>query len=101
MFCIEENQGLEVDTPIANLDIWKRSTGTQCTSMHVYAPAAAFALNPFSIVSVFSKGQMVTDRYRFLANGGGYAWVETQATVITHPQTEKPQCVVCIHSVLR
>ena len=50
---------------------------------------------------VFSKGQCVTNRYRFLAKRGGYSWVETQATVIYNSRTEKPQCVVCVHYVIR
>lgn len=50
--------------------------------------------------TLFSKGQTVTGKYRFLARGGGYAWVETQATVIYDSRTEKPQCVVCVNFVL-
>ncbi|ELU17358.1 hypothetical protein CAPTEDRAFT_72408, partial [Capitella teleta] len=50
--------------------------------------------------TLFSKGQTVTGKYRFLAKDGGYAWVETQATVIYDTRTEKPQCVVCVNFVL-
>ena len=54
-----------------------------------------------ALFSVFSKGQTATGRYRFLARGGGYAWIETHGTVIYNPRTEKPQCVVCVNYVIR
>eukprot|EP00914_Ancora_sagittata_P033881 GHVO01068457.1.p1 GENE.GHVO01068457.1~~GHVO01068457.1.p1 ORF type:complete len:762 (-),score=117.54 GHVO01068457.1:444-2465(-) len=50
--------------------------------------------------TLFSKGQTITGKYRFLAKDGGYAWVETQATVIYDSRTEKPQCVVCVNFVI-
>nr|XP_021192033.2 LOW QUALITY PROTEIN: hypoxia-inducible factor 1-alpha [Helicoverpa armigera] len=49
--------------------------------------------------SLFSKGQCETGRYRFLAKTGGYAWVQTQATVITDKQ-QKPISVVCVNYVI-
>lgn len=49
---------------------------------------------------VFQKGQSQTERYRFLASGGGYAWVLTQATVI-YSSSSKPQSVVCVNFVIR
>jgi len=53
------------------------------------------------IVAVFSRGQTVTNKYRFLARRGGYAWVETQCTIIYNSRTEKPQCVVCVNFMIR
>ncbi|KAF9823944.1 hypothetical protein SFRURICE_013481 [Spodoptera frugiperda] len=50
-------------------------------------------------LSVFSKGQCETGRYRFLAKTGGFAWVQTQATVITDKQ-QKPISVVCVNYVI-
>ncbi|XP_076464563.1 hypoxia-inducible factor 1-alpha-like isoform X2 [Babylonia areolata] len=47
-----------------------------------------------------SKGQTMTGRYRFMAHGGGWAWVITQATVIHNNRNHKAQWVVCIHYVL-
>ncbi|KAG6464324.1 hypothetical protein O3G_MSEX014443, partial [Manduca sexta] len=47
----------------------------------------------------FSKGQCETGQYRFLAKAGGYAWVQTQATVITDKQ-QKPISVVCVNYVI-
>ena len=52
-------------------------------------------------VAVFSKGQVWSERYRFLARGGGYVWVETQASVVHNQRTDKPQSIVCVHHVLR
>ncbi|CAH0594106.1 unnamed protein product [Chrysodeixis includens] len=49
--------------------------------------------------SLFSKGQCETGRYRFLAKTGGYAWVQTQATVITDKQ-QKAISVVCVNYVI-
>ncbi|XP_060805046.1 hypoxia-inducible factor 1-alpha isoform X2 [Amyelois transitella] len=49
--------------------------------------------------SLFSKGQCETGQYRFLAKKGGYAWVQTQATLITDKQ-QKPISVVCVNYVI-
>ncbi|GFO15879.1 hypoxia-inducible factor 1 alpha [Plakobranchus ocellatus] len=49
---------------------------------------------------LFSKGQTMTEPYRFLAKEGGYLWVVTQATVINNSRTLKPQSVVCVHYVV-
>ncbi|KAJ8924027.1 hypothetical protein NQ315_006804 [Exocentrus adspersus] len=50
--------------------------------------------------TVFAKGQCETNRYRFLAKTGGYAWVVTQATLI-YDKMQKPQSVVCVNYVIR
>ncbi|XP_075982714.1 uncharacterized protein LOC142980965 isoform X2 [Anticarsia gemmatalis] len=49
--------------------------------------------------SLFSKGQCETGQYRFLAKTGGFAWVQTQATLITDKQ-QKPISVVCVNYVI-
>ncbi|KAK7103826.1 hypoxia-inducible factor 1-alpha-like isoform X2 [Littorina saxatilis] len=46
------------------------------------------------------KGQTMTGQYRFLARGGGMAWVVTQATVIYNNRNQKAQWIVCVHYVL-
>lgn len=53
-----------------------------------------------SYQNLFSKGQMWTDSYRFLACGGGYVWLETQATVVHNSKTDKPHCVLCVHYLI-
>lgn len=50
--------------------------------------------------SLFAKGQSETGHYRFLAQGGGYAWVSTQATVIYCEKGNKPLSVVCVNYVI-
>nr|WNN25268.1 hypoxia-inducible factor 1 [Phoronopsis harmeri] len=50
--------------------------------------------------TLFSKGQSQIGQYRFLAKHGGYVWVITQATIIHHSKTQKPQCVVCVNFVI-
>lgn len=49
---------------------------------------------------LFAKGQVMTDRYRFLARNGGYVWVITQATIIYNNRTQRPESVVCVHYVV-
>ncbi|KAJ4935601.1 hypothetical protein JOQ06_017132 [Pogonophryne albipinna] len=49
---------------------------------------------------VLSKGQMSTRHYRFLANGGGFVWAETQATVLYSSRTSLPEAVVCLNFIL-
>ena len=53
-----------------------------------------------SYKQLFSKGQVMTDRYRFLAKHGGYVWVTTQATIIYNNRTHRPESIVCVHYVL-
>nr|WNN25264.1 hypoxia-inducible factor 1 [Palola sp.] len=50
--------------------------------------------------NLFSKGQTMTNKYRFLAKNGGFAWVVSQGTIIYNSRTEKPQCVVCVNFVI-
>ncbi|XP_022097956.1 hypoxia-inducible factor 1-alpha-like [Acanthaster planci] len=49
---------------------------------------------------LFAKGQATSGRFRFLAKKSGYAWMETQATIIYNNKTNKPQCVVCINYMI-
>lgn len=51
---------------------------------------------------MFAKGQVQTPPYRFLARRGGYAWVQTQATLVygSSRDSTKPQAVVCVHTCL-
>jgi len=58
-------------------------------------------LRVYCVFSVFSKGQSCTGQYRFLAKNGGYVWMVTEATVIFNNKSQKPECVVCVHYVLR
>ncbi|GFR29811.1 hypoxia-inducible factor 1-alpha [Trichonephila clavata] len=53
-----------------------------------------------SFKTLFSKGQVETTYYRFLAKNGGYAWLLTQATLIYENGCTKPECVVCLNYVL-
>lgn len=69
-------------------------------SLYEYHHAADTASMVQQFKSLFSKGQCETGRYRFLAKTGGYAWVQTQATVITDKQ-QKPVSVVCVNYIIR
>jgi hypothetical protein len=52
-------------------------------------------------VTVFAKGQSEIGRYRFLAQGGGYVWVLTQATLLHGGKAQQPISVVCVNFVIR
>ncbi|XP_061105819.1 hypoxia inducible factor 1 subunit alpha, like 2 isoform X2 [Conger conger] len=51
-------------------------------------------------LSLFSKGQTSTGKYRLLVKHGGYVWVETVATVVYNSRTGQLQSVVCINYIL-
>lgn len=53
-----------------------------------------------SLHTLLSKGQVSTRHYRFLANGGGFVWTETQATVLYSSRTSQPEAVVCLNYIL-
>ncbi|XP_052744101.1 hypoxia-inducible factor 1-alpha isoform X2 [Bicyclus anynana] len=68
-------------------------------SLYDYHHAADCAALAQQFKSLFSKGQCETGQYRFLAKSGGYAWVQSQATVITDKQ-QKPISVICVNYVI-
>ncbi|XP_053614002.1 hypoxia-inducible factor 1-alpha-like isoform X2 [Plodia interpunctella] len=68
-------------------------------SLYDYHHAADSASLAQHFKSLFSKGQCETGQYRFLAKKGGFAWVQTQATLITDKQ-QKPISVVCVNYVI-
>nr|CAH0104672.1 unnamed protein product [Daphnia galeata] len=54
-----------------------------------------------SYKTMITKGQIQTPPYRFLAKQGGYAWVQTQATMMSVPNRHiRSQAIVCIHTRL-
>uniref|UniRef100_A0A1A8JBH1 Hypoxia-inducible factor 1, alpha subunit, like n=1 Tax=Nothobranchius kuhntae TaxID=321403 RepID=A0A1A8JBH1_NOTKU len=53
-----------------------------------------------SLHTLLSKGQVNTSHYRFLSNGGGFVWAETQATVLYNSKTSQPEAVVCLNFIL-
>ncbi|KAK2881023.1 hypothetical protein QQF64_008640 [Cirrhinus molitorella] len=53
-----------------------------------------------SLHILFSKGQVCTSHYRFLAKNGGFVWTETQATVLYNNRTSQPEAVVCLNFIL-
>ncbi|XP_058601165.1 hypoxia inducible factor 1 subunit alpha, like isoform X2 [Onychostoma macrolepis] len=53
-----------------------------------------------SLRILFSKGQVCTSHYRFLAKNGGFVWTETQATVLYNSRTSQPEAVVCLNFIL-
>ncbi|XP_029025988.1 hypoxia inducible factor 1 subunit alpha, like [Betta splendens] len=53
-----------------------------------------------SLHTLLSKGQVSTSLFRFLANGGGFVWAQTQATVLYGSKTSQPEAVVCLNFIL-
>ncbi|KAG1951743.1 hypoxia inducible factor 1 subunit alpha, like [Pimephales promelas] len=53
-----------------------------------------------SLNILFTKGQVCTSHYRFLAKNGGFVWTETQATVLYNSRTSQPEAVVCLNFIL-
>ncbi|XP_072248160.1 hypoxia inducible factor 1 subunit alpha, like [Leuresthes tenuis] len=53
-----------------------------------------------SLNTLLSKGQVNTSHYRFLVNGGGFVWAETQATVLYNNKTSQPEAIVCLTFIL-
>lgn len=53
-----------------------------------------------SFKSLFEKGQSETSQYRFMAQGGGYIWVCTQATLLFCEKKNIPLSVVCVNYVI-
>ncbi|XP_025422854.1 hypoxia-inducible factor 1-alpha-like isoform X2 [Sipha flava] len=49
---------------------------------------------------LFQKGQVETNKYRFLSKGGGYVWIVTQATVLNDTKGQKPESIMCINYVV-
>jgi len=52
-----------------------------------------------SLKALYSKGQIQTERYRFLAKNGGWVWCITQATVLKSESGSKSNGIVCLHFV--
>lgn len=46
------------------------------------------------------KGQVTTKYYRFLTKGGGWAWVQSYATVVHNTRASRPLCIVSVNYVL-
>ena len=52
----------------------------------------------FLMISVREQGQCETPAYRFLAKGGGWAWIKTLAAVSSARRgTNKAQTIICQH----
>nr|WNN25259.1 hypoxia-inducible factor 1 [Macellomenia sp.] len=49
---------------------------------------------------LLSKGESVSEAYRFLAKHGGYVSIISHSTLIYHDFTQQPECVVSIYFVL-
>ncbi|XP_068766659.1 hypoxia-inducible factor 3-alpha, partial [Struthio camelus] len=69
-------------------------------SLYEYVHALDSGTLSRSVHALLSKGQAVTNQYRFLAKRGGYLWAQTQATVIANSRSAQPEGIVCLHFVL-
>lgn len=55
---------------------------------------------PRAFVVVLLKGQMTTRYYRFMAKGGGWVWIQSNATIVHNSRSSRPHCVVSVNHVL-
>lgn len=46
------------------------------------------------------KGQVTTKYYRFMTKNGGWAWVQSYATVVHNTRSSRPHCIVSVNYVL-
>lgn len=46
------------------------------------------------------KGQVTTKYYRFMTKSGGWAWVQSYATVVHNTRSSRPHCIVSVNYVL-
>ncbi|XP_055082214.1 hypoxia inducible factor 1 subunit alpha, like isoform X2 [Periophthalmus magnuspinnatus] len=69
-----------------------------CSAYHFYHALDFDHINR-SLQILLSKGQVRTRQYRFLANNGGFVWVETQATVL-YSRSGHPEAIVCLNFIL-
>ncbi|XP_053357565.1 hypoxia inducible factor 1 subunit alpha a [Clarias gariepinus] len=71
----------------------------QCSVYEFYHALDSDSLTKAHL-NLFVKGQVCTGPYRMLVKGGGFVWVETQATVIYNNKNSQPQCIICLNYVL-
>ncbi|KAI1902623.1 hypothetical protein AGOR_G00017840 [Albula goreensis] len=69
-------------------------------SVYQYYHASDCRLMQKVHLSLFSKGQVSTGKYRLLVKQGGYVWAETVATVVYNSRTGQLQSVICINYIL-
>ncbi|XP_055022539.1 hypoxia inducible factor 1 subunit alpha, like isoform X2 [Boleophthalmus pectinirostris] len=69
-----------------------------CSAYHFYHALDFDHINS-SLQILLSKGQVRTKQYRFLANNGGFVWIETQATVL-YSRSGQPEAIVCLNFIL-
>jgi single-minded-like protein len=50
--------------------------------------------------AVLLKGQTTTRYYRFMAKGGGWVWIQSNATIVHNSRSSRPHCIVSVNHVL-
>ena len=53
------------------------------------------------MLTVLSKGQVLTDYYRLMNKHGGFIWIQTCATVLHNAKSPDEQNIIAINYVLR
>lgn len=65
------------------------------------APRKAENKKKSLFITVVCKGQVTTKYFRFLTKGGGWAWIQSYATVVHNTRASRPHCIVSVNYVLR
>uniref|UniRef100_A0A182P6T9 Single-minded n=1 Tax=Anopheles epiroticus TaxID=199890 RepID=A0A182P6T9_9DIPT len=69
-------------------------------TLYQYVHAADILHMRYSHQVLMYKGQVTTKYYRFLTKGGGWAWVQSYATVVHNTRSSRPHCIVSVNYVL-
>uniref|UniRef100_A0A182N0G6 Single-minded n=1 Tax=Anopheles dirus TaxID=7168 RepID=A0A182N0G6_9DIPT len=69
-------------------------------TLYQYVHAADILHMRYSHQILMYKGQVTTKYYRFLTKGGGWAWVQSYATVVHNTRSSRPHCIVSVNYVL-
>lgn len=71
------------------------------TLRQLYKRKSFWTLPLLSFIAVVYKGQVTTKYFRFLTKGGGWAWIQSYATVVHNTRASRPHCIVSVNYVLR
>ncbi|KAJ6637000.1 Protein single-minded, partial [Pseudolycoriella hygida] len=69
-------------------------------TLYQYIHAADILHMRYSHQILVYKGQVTTKYFRFLTKGGGWAWIQSYATVVHNTRASRPHCIVSVNYVL-
>lgn len=69
-------------------------------TLYQYIHAADILQMRYSHQILILKGQVTTKYFRFLTKNGGWAWIQSYATVVHNTRSSRPHCIVSVNYVL-